>query len=156
MFDELTNQDAIDLAYEIFGYKHQGLNMFLGNIRKEVVERELGRKVNERLNDSHVLEAFKDFDEFDKAIRALSKVKTEEFIKKVINDEKTYCARVAQDLIKMGVDKSISDKFDEKFDMLCECRSNDTFNKTDCICNSFRTIKKGGVCPFFYAYRPYA
>lgn len=131
IFDELTEQQVIDLAYDVFATGRHQLN--LGDVRKEVVERKLGRKIDDRLNDDHVFEAFETCEDFDKEVKARINLKIDNFIEQSVNAEKTYCATVEQDLIKMGVDKSISDKFGEKFDMLHGCMDNDNidlFKKT--------------------------
>ena len=131
MFDELSEDQVTKLAREVFGNRRHVLD--LSNLREEIVERELGRKLDERMSDKHVLEAFENFDDFFDEIKHQSKIKIDNFIEKAVDDEKTYCAMVEQDLIKMGVDKSITDKFSEKFDMLCDCLNSyniDLFKQT--------------------------
>ena len=120
MFDKLSEDQVTKLACEVFGNRRHVLD--LSNLKQEIVERKLGRKLDESLSDKHVLEAFEAFDDF-----------FDMFIEKAVDDEKTYCAMVEQDLIKIGADKSISDKFSEKFDMLCDCLNSyniDLFKQT--------------------------
>ena len=126
MFDKLSEDQVTKLAWEVFGNRRHVLD--LSNLREEIVERELGRKLDERMSDKHVLEAFETFDDFFDEIKHQSKIRIDIFIEKAVDDEKTYCAMVEQDLIKMGVDKSISDKFSEKFDMLCNCLNSDNID----------------------------
>ena len=131
MFDKLSEDQVTKLAWEVFGNRRHVLD--LSNLKQEIVERKLGRKLDERLNDKHVLEAFETFDDFFDEVKHKEEIKIDMFIEKAVDDEKTYCAMVEQDLIKMGVDKSISDKFSEKFDMLCDCLNSyniDLFKQT--------------------------
>ena len=131
MFDKLSEDQVTKLAWDVFGNNRHVLD--LSNLRQEIVERKLGRKLDERLNDNHILEAFETFNDFFDEINQKKEIKIDMFIEKAVDDEKTYCAMVEQDLIKMGVDKSISDKFSDKFDMLCDCLNSyniDLFKQT--------------------------
>ena len=112
MFDKLSEDQVTKLAWEVFGNRRHVLD--LSNLKQEIVERKLGRKLDESLNDKHVLEAFETFDDFFDEVKHKEEIKIDMFIEKAVDDEKTYCAMVEQDLIKIGADKSISDKFSEK------------------------------------------
>ena len=131
MFDKLSEDQVTKLACEVFGNRRHVLD--LSNLKQEIVERKLGRKLDESLSDKHVLEAFEAFDDFFDEVKHKEEIKIDMFIEKAVDDEKTYCAMVEQDLIKIGADKSISDKFSEKFDMLCDCLNSyniDLFKQT--------------------------